>query len=143
MFLRLMHLLHHFLSNSPYLWGMMVIPWGLGWFKHSKFQNWKIQYQPPLQALIGLSIKLTPSWRGVEKFIDEFFEEKFKYGLLNNQFLGEINRIGNTLNQQTRKINSAKFFTDDDRNKLFSELVSIKNEMEKLTNLIQKEKDKQ
>ena len=81
-------------------------------------------------------------FNGKEKFIDEFFEEKFKYGLLNNQFLGEINRIGNNLNQQTRKINSAKFFTDDDRNKLFSELVSIKNEMEKLTNLIQKEKDK-
>ncbi len=80
-------------------------------------------------------------FNGKEKFIDDFFEEKFKYGLLNNSFLGEIKRIGNNLNQQTKKINSAKFFTDDDKQKLFLELTLIKNEMEKLTNLIQKKKE--
>ena len=60
---------------------------------------------------------------------------------MKNQFLGEIKRIGNNLNQQTKKINSAKFFTDDDKQKLFYELNLIKNEMEKLNNLIQKEKE--
>ena len=80
-------------------------------------------------------------FNGKEKFIDDFFEEKFKYGLLDNQFLGEIKRIGNNLNQQTKKINYAKFFTDDDKQKLFFELNLIKNEMEKLNNLIKKKKE--
>ena len=77
-------------------------------------------------------------FNGKEKFIDDFFEEKFTYGLLKNSFLGEMKRIGNNLNQQSKKINSAKFFTDDDKQKLIFELNLIKNEMEKLNNLIKK-----
>lgn len=79
---------------------------------------------------------------GTEERIDNYLNERFRFKILQQPFLTELNRIGLNINQITKKINSVKYFTRDERDRLLKEHQRISEELNKIKSIIQNEIEK-